>query len=428
MSSSLNHTALAHLYDACIDSPSMELGRDFPESEYKLRLKKTRELMSMHGIDALVVTTSTNGSYFTSKDRPHEWHNLCQTRAAFYILTIDNDYLYMTPGLGGEHLNSARRRTWVTNIRSVLERFRDNDRIELWSIEYMVESFKELGLSKARLGWELGDCQTLGMSYNDFNEFRRRMPDGQFLDASPILRKLHQIPTPLQIDRIRKACVAAVKMHEQVVDIVRVGMTEREFAKKMDERFEQLRFDEGYIYHMFGYHDVRNPRHPEMNLISKTKLTDRPFFDGDVFNRNTSGMSYLGQDADIDRTFYVGRSPPANVAKWYRVASKCNEAMAETLKPGVRCSEVFEAENKVTKENGLPVRLVGRNGHWANPSGLSIHPDVKIMLEPGMVISTEPTLIEDFGYIDIEDIYLITANGCERLHSMAPSEIPCCGN
>jgi Xaa-Pro aminopeptidase len=417
--------ALDHLYDKFINAPSMEQGRDFPKEEYQLRIKKTRELMSKYEIDTLVVTSSVNSRYFTSNNQPHEWHDICQTRAAFYILTMDDDYLYMTPTMSGEHQNTARKRTWVTNIRSVVERFEKKDRIEIWGVEWMVKAFKELGLDNAKLGWELGDCQILGLSYNDFNEFKRLMPNAQFLDASPILRRLHQFPTPFQLERIRKACAAGVKMHEQVVDIAKIGMTEREFVVKMLERFREFKFGEGYEYRP-EYNDIRNPKHPEMNLMFKSMVTERPFMEGDVFCKASSGLSYRDYHADIDRVWYIGKNPPEKVKKWYRVTYECAGAMGEALKPGNTCADVFEIDNEIAKKHGLPERLVGRNGHWSNLSGLSVHPDVKIVLEPGMVISVEPTFVEDFGYFDIEDIYLITENGSEILHKKAPEEISCC--
>lgn len=416
---------LDHIYDKYIDAPSMELGHDFPKAEYELRLKRTRELMLKHELDAIVICSSANGRYFTCNNQPHEWHDLCQTRAAFFILTMDEDYLYMTPTMGGEHQNTARKRTWVTNIRSVVERFERKDRVEIWGIKWMVKAFKELGLDKARLGWELGDCQTLGICYNDFNEFKRLMPKARFLDASPIFRRLHQIPTPLQLDRIRKACIAGAMMHDQVVDIARAGMTEREFAKEMYERFQKLGFDEGYSFRG-GYSDVRNLKHPKMNLMFKGQITDRPFMDGDVFCKGSSGVSYRGQGADIDRVWYVGKDPSARIKKWYKVTYDCVEAMAEALRPGNTCADVFTARNRIAKNGGLPERLVGRNGHWSNQSGLSIHPDINILLEPEMVVSVEPTFVADFGYFDIEDIFLITEDGCERLHKKAPEKIPCC--
>lgn len=420
--------ALNHLFAEYIDAPSLEVGRDFPKEEYDLRLKKARDLMLKHGLDALVVCSSANGRYFTSSTIPHEWHDRIPTRAEFYVLTMDGDYVFLSPTMGGEVLNTARKRTWVTNIGNVVERHgrRDRkDRLEIWSVDWMVKNFEEIGLDKAKLGWELGDSQTLGICYNDFAEFKRLMPKAKFLDASPILRRLHQFPTPLQLDRIRKACFAGAKMHDQIVEIARIGMTEREFADAMFKRFKELGFGEGYSFGG-GYSDARNPKHPEMDTMFKGVMTDRPFMDGDVFCKGSSGASYMGQGADIDRTWYVGKNPPQNVRKWYKVTYDCMDAMSEALKPGNTCADVFAAENRVAKKNGLPERFVGRNGHWNNQSGLSVHPDCHIVLEPGMVISCEPTFVANFGYFELEDIFLITNDGCERLHKKAPEEIPCC--
>ncbi len=419
-------SSLDHLYDGYIDAPSMDLGCDFPREEYELRLGKARALMLQQGLEALIVCSSSNGAYFTSRDQPRKWHDRVQTRAAFFVLTIDSDYLYLTPTHGGENQNTARKRTWVTNIRSVVERHEDRDRVEQWGVEWMVKAFKELKLDTAKLGWELGDCQTLGISYNDFNEFKRLMPGAQFVDGSRVLRRLHQFPTPFQLDVIRKACCVGVKMHDQVPEIVKIGMTEKEFAGRMRRRFEELNLGEGYSF-AGGYDDVRNPKHPEMNLMFKGQITGRPFMEGDVFCRGSSGISYLGQGADIDRVWYVGSKPPAIVKRWYAVTHMCLDAMAAALKPGDSCADVFAVRDKIAKENGLPQQLVGRNGHWSDLSGLSIHPDCDVALEPGMVISCEPTFVSDYGYFDIEDIFLITEDGCERLHKGAPAEIPCCG-
>jgi Xaa-Pro aminopeptidase len=45
-------------------------------------------------------------------------------------------------------------------------------------------------------------------------------------------------------------------------------------------------------------------------------------------------------------------------------------------------------------------------------------------LEPGMVISVEPIYQTPFGMIDLEDQYVITADGAECLHEPAPEELP----
>jgi Xaa-Pro aminopeptidase len=124
-----------------------------------------------------------------------------------------------------------------------------------------------------------------------------------------------------------------------------------------------------------------------MDAMFKGVITDRQFVEGDVFCKGSSGITYLGQGADIDRTWHIGSEPASEVRKWYRVTRECLESMAEAMRPGVACSKVFAVENRVAKKNGLPERLVGRNGHWSNQSGISIHSGRHPILELGMVMS-----------------------------------------
>ena len=152
---------LDRLFQEYIDAPSLELCRDFPKDEYELRVKRARDLMLEHRLDALVICSSLNGRYFTSGTVPHEWHDRITTRAEFYVLTHDSDHLFLSPTMGGEVLNTARKRTWVTNIGNVVERHEKKSRFEIWSVDGMVKALRDLRLEKARLGWELGDCQTL---------------------------------------------------------------------------------------------------------------------------------------------------------------------------------------------------------------------------------------------------------------------------
>ena len=74
--------------------------------------------MEAEGLDALVVTSSTVGKWFTGRFEPDEWHDQCQSRANFFLITADRDVLLMAPTVGGERLNTARRATWVSKIRA----------------------------------------------------------------------------------------------------------------------------------------------------------------------------------------------------------------------------------------------------------------------------------------------------------------------
>jgi Xaa-Pro dipeptidase len=425
--SPLDYVPLAHLHDHWIDHPSYPLERDFPQEEYTLRLRRARDLMAQHGLDALVVTSSAIGHWFTSLSAPHEWHDRCQARSIWFILTHDGDYLYMTPTTAGEHSNTTRRSTWVTHIRHLVERLDPSEqpRHELWGLWQMPLIFAELGLTGARLGFELGDCMTLGLAVNDFLRLRELLPHAQLTDGSPVFRRLMSIHTPLEIERVRQALVAANWIYDQVPHLLRPGLTERAFQQQLAAAFAAA-YAADYAFDPVAAWDIRNPAAGNSSFYHAV-ATDRPFQIGDTVSRGYSGVSYRGYGGDIDRMWYIGE-PPAQVRRSYQINWACVRAMEDWVRPGVRCSEVYAACARVEAHYGLPERQVGRIGHGLrNTGGLSIHPDCHTMLEPGMIISCEPMHAEPWGWFDLEDQYLVTETGRELLNRPAPEEIPVIG-
>ena len=417
----IDHARLARLHEHWIDLPGYPLEPDFPREEYELRIARARTRMRAAGLDALVITSGAVGQWFTSALEPHEWHDRCQSRSAWYILTPDGDYLYMTPTTAGEHFNTTRRSTWVTHIRAIVERT-TWPRHEIWDLDQMPGVFAELGLSRARLGFELGDCMTLGLSVADFLRLRELMPDAQLVDGSSVIRWLMSVHTPLEIERLRLACEAGVWIDAQVPRLLRAGLTEREFLARM-----------GGASAIGGARATAITR-PAAGTSgtpgAATRTTStrwRPSAcsgQGIFCFRSNSGVSYRGYRADNDRIWYLGR-PPDVVREWYRVTWECNRAMAEAVKPGNRCSDIYAACARVEQRNGFPLREVGRIGHGLrNTGGLSVHPDNHTVLEPGMLISVEPMFAAEHGFYDLEDQYLVTETGREALHELAPETLP----
>ncbi len=419
----MDYAALAHLHDRWIDYPGFPLGHDLSRDEYALRLTRTRDLMATAGLDALVITSSSVGQWFTSMLEPHEWHDHCPARSAWYILTPSDDYLYMTPTSAGEHFNTTRRSTWVTHIRSIVERA-PWPRHEIWALEQMPRIFADLGLQRGRLGFELGDCMTLGISINDYLRLRDLMREAEFVDASAVIRRLMSVHTPEEINRVRRACQAAVWIHNRVPCIVRLGMTERTLVTHLAAEFStHFGENDGYSYRMGGAWDVRNPTSGDSNLFHAV-VTDRVFKAGDLIARGTSGALYCGVEGDVDRVWHLGEAP-AIVHTYYHAAWECNRAMADAIMPGARCSDVYAAGVAVEERHGLPRRMTGRLGHGLrNTGGLSVHPDCETVLEPGMIISVEPMIANEYGWFDLEDQYLVTEHGREILHDAAPETLP----
>ena len=137
-----------HDHDRWLTLPGYPLEPDFPEEEYQLRIDRARQLMSEAGLDALVITSGAVGQWFTSAVEPHEWHDQCPARVAWYVLTPTSDVLCMTPTTAGEHMNTTRRLTWVTDILPIVERA-EWPRVELWDLEQMPQIFTRLNLEPA---------------------------------------------------------------------------------------------------------------------------------------------------------------------------------------------------------------------------------------------------------------------------------------
>jgi len=416
-----DYAVLSRAFTEWVDYPSYDLGHDFSREDYGLRLAWTRALMADHGLDALVVTSHANGFWFTSFHEPHEWHDQCQSRSAWFILTPTDDYLYMTPTACGEHFNTTRRSTWVTHIRSIVERAHW-PRCEIWDIAQMPGVFADLGLERGRLGFELGDCMTMGITFNDFTRLRELMPQAQLVDGSPVIRRLMQIPTPEEVSRVRQACQAGVWIHEQLPHILKPGMTEKQLRRKLKEAFA-AQFGEEYTYLSDGAWDIRNPEGGDSSFFHHV-ATDRKFRKGDTICRGWSGAVYRGYGGDVDRVWYVG-DPPEPVKRLYRANWECVRAMEEAIKPGNTLSDVYAACARTEKKHGLPERPAGRVGHGLrNSSGLSVHPDNHTVLEPGMLFSCEPMFGNEWGFFDLEDQFLVTQTGYEILHKRAPEHIP----
>src|SRR5579883_3068931 len=417
----MDYSRFAHLYDHWIDYPGYPLERDFSREEYELRVSRARTSMARHVLDALVVTSSAVGHWFTNLAEPHEWHDRCPSRSAWYILTHTGDYLYMTPTAAGEHFNTTRRSVWVSEIRAIVERVA-GERHEIWDIGQMPAIFADLGLERGRLGFELGDCMTLGISVEDFLRLRDFMPNARLVDGSAVIRHLMSVHTPEEIRRTRLACRAGTWIHDQVPRILRPGMTERELFARLFEAFH-TRFGPEYEYHPEGAWDVRNPRTGDSSFFHAA-VTDRTFKSGDLICRSTSGASYRGYPGDVDRVRHLGPAPDV-VRRWYSVAWECNRAMAEAIKPGNCCSDVYAACARVEAKSGFPERLVGRVGHGLrNTGGLSVFPGCHTVLEPGMIISVEPMFGAEHGWYDLEDQYLVTETGREALNELAPEDLP----
>ena len=136
---------------------------------------------------------------------------------------------------------------------------------------------------------------------------------------------------------------------------------------------------------------------------------------------------------DITRTLPTSGKYSDEQRKHYQCVLDAQKAAEAILKPGATFVDLERAARKVFEDRGLRKWSYAHSndgqvrhglGHYV---GMSVHDSggYRERFEPGMVLTIEPGWYDkDAGYgIRIEDIYLVTKDGCERLSAGAPREM-----
>jgi Xaa-Pro aminopeptidase len=237
------------------------------------------------------------------------------------------------------------------------------------------------------------------------------------------IAKLRMIKSPAEIEMIRKSSDATNKAHLTAMRTCRPGVNEAVLQKVIEEKFRLEGCDglgfpsivgsgkNGVVLH---YNDNKDPM-PAASLV----VCD-------------IGASYLGYVTDITRTLPTGGKFTEEQKKAYQCVLDAQKAAEALLKPGATFRDLNAAASKVFEERDLEdwcychSRAGGPRHGLSHYVGLAVHDSglYDKPFEPGVVITIEPGYYNKKGGwgIRIEDMYVVTKEGFERLSSGAPRE------
>jgi Xaa-Pro aminopeptidase len=228
--------------------------------------------------------------------------------------------------------------------------------------------------------------------------------------ATEVIRQLRMIKDDDEIEALRRAGAAIDRVHARMGEWLQPGRTEAQVAADITAAIlAEGHTEAAFVIVGSGPHGA-DPHH---------EVSDRVIAPGDIVVIDIGGPVEPGYNSDSTRTYSIGDPDPAIAAK-IAVLEAAQQAAVDAVAPGVRAEDIDAAARDLLAAEGLAEVFVHRTGHGI---GLSVHEEPYIVggntesLRPGMAFSIEPGIYfrGEWG-ARIEDIVVVTADGCESVN------------
>jgi Xaa-Pro dipeptidase len=323
---------------------------------------------------------------------------------------LDLNFIYLTDVKGGVFENSYAVATPndVTIITSALEggiaRKSGCKLIVANTSKEMESGLKRIMREKKTVGVNMS-----GVSYAAIKHLKKKLKNVKLKDVSKHLSKARTIKEADEINRLGKACKIASKVAEEIPDILRIGMTEKEAAAEIDYLLKQRGAD-GLAFDTIAAFGPATAMPHYRPGDRKLKRGSTALFD--------FGANYRNYKSDITRTFFT-KPVDKRLEKVYGIVVEAQAAAIEKMRPGIRAKEIDLAARNVIEKAGYGKQFFHSTGHGL---GVSEHDPghlggkSKDVLQKNMIMTVEPGIyLSGKGGVRIEDDLLITDAGSKLL-------------
>jgi Xaa-Pro aminopeptidase len=348
-------------------------------------------------------------------------HNNCD--AFFSVFGPDNQYLTGLMSSFGEISSaivvSKTEAHFMCDFRYTEQA---NDEVSGFEIEeitgdIIVETGKYLNLIGAKR-------VAFDPSFLTVDEYRRLEGafEGALVNDSALTKNLRMVKSPEEIQILAQATKLAEGVLSDLIPEIKEGILERDLAARFEFEFKK-----------------RGAKGPSFDTIAlfgaKSSLPhgepgEKALEVGDVVLLDF-GCRRKGYCSDMTRTYVYGKSPGDWFDEIYAVTLEAQLAGLDAVRAGVTGKEVDAVARGIIDKAGFGKYFGHSLGHGV---GVEIHEAPRLskpaetLLEPGMVVTIEPGIyLPGKGGVRIEDLVVVTKDGCDILTSM-PKELTVLGH
>lgn len=360
------------------------------------RLTKVRSLMKERGYECLLISPGPNlrylaGVYYTypgdAWDMIIAWDMITAE-----IIPLDGEPALVVP---------KSNEDWVRAVSQVGD------------IRCYSGAEDRMGIFKDLLGKVRG---TLGiedhLAFKIYERFVESFPQIKLRNASDILSKVRLIKSEGEIESMRRAARIVENGVKVGREVIRESITEKEVSFEVEKAMRESGAES------ISYCVVQTGA----NTATWDSPSEKRVKKGDLFLMDLSA-TFAGYHADITRPSVVGR-PSEKQKRVHGVVLGAQLKAIDAIRDGVKAGAINDVGRGVINQGGFGEYFPFGIGHGL---GLEAHEiphlteyrDMEMVLQPGMVMTIEPTinLPGEFG-IRIEDDLLVTAGGRESLTSL----------
>lgn len=279
------------------------------------------------------------------------------------------------------------------------------------SMDKLVQFMKACDLANKKVGVEL---DYFPVPY--YKSLTEKFPEAEFVDISDLFVYARSVKQPDEIEMFRKLCRIADHGFTEVSKIAKIGVSERELVQCFREDVIKSGFCAPSAWSMFS----TGPSSARLTLPG-----DGVVKDGDVVKFDAGvNAEFDFYTTDTSRAWIIGNGDPALLKLKDRLYEG-QRRMIAAAKPGLPINELYHTAYDYVKEM-FPCYRRGHQGHSismgpATAEAPYINASETRPLEAGMILAMEvPCYIDGVNGFNIEDMVLITEDGCEVLTPNTP--------